>query len=334
MSRVFIIAEAGVNHNGSLRIARKLVDVATASGADAVKFQTFMAESLVTRTAPKASYQISRTGGKESQFEMIKKLELSKEDHLALIQYCRRKKIHFLSSPFDIKSAEFLSQMGLKIFKIPSGEITNLPYLRTIGAFKKKVILSTGMSTLREINQALDMLIRAGTRKRNITVMHCITAYPVPFEDVNLRAIPLLSEKLAVPVGYSDHTIGIEAAIAAVALGARVIEKHFTLDRSMEGPDHSASLEPNELKTMVTAIRHIEKALGDKKKKVSASEAMNLPIVRKSIVASRAIVKGERFSDDNITTKRPAGGISPMLWDLVIGKTAKRNFEKDESIEL
>ncbi|MFH1074543.1 MAG: N-acetylneuraminate synthase [Candidatus Firestonebacteria bacterium] len=334
MSRVFIIAEAGVNHNGSLRIAKKLVDVASASGADAVKFQTFTAESLVIRTAPKASYQISRTDGKESKFEMIKKLELSKKDHLALMQYCRSKKIHFLSSPFDIKSAELLLRMGLKIFKIPSGEITNLPYLRTIGAFRKRVILSTGMSTLREINQALDMLIRAGTRKRNITVLHCTTAYPVPFEDVNLRAIPFLSEKLNVSVGYSDHTIGIEAAIAAAALGARVIEKHFTLDRSMEGPDHSASLKPDELKTMVTAIRHIEKALGDKKKKVSASEAKNLPVVRKSIVASRAIVKGEKFSNDNITTKRPAGGITPMHWDLVIGKTAKRDFKKDESIEL
>jgi N,N'-diacetyllegionaminate synthase len=295
--KTFIIAEAGVNHNGSLELAQKMIDAAVETGADAVKFQTFKAEKIVSRYAPKAKYQKKTTAAGESHLEMIKKLELDAADHQALIDYCKKKNIRFLSSPFDLESIDLLNELGLNIFKIPSGEITNLPYLRKIGALKKEIILSTGMADLGEIEDALDVLIKAGTARKNITVLHCNTEYPTPYEDVNLKAMETMG--LAFPgikVGYSDHTLGIEVPIAAVAMGATVIEKHFTLDKNMEGPDHKASLEPEELKAMVHAIRNIEKALGNGIKKPSPSELKNMPIARKSIVAARNIRKGELFT--------------------------------------
>ena len=334
MSRVFIIAEAGVNHNGDILIAKKLVDAAKEAGADAIKFQTFKAENMVSRYAQKAEYQKKTTLKDESQFEMIKKLELNREEHKELISYCKKKNLLFLSSAFDLASIDLLNELGLEIFKIPSGEITNLPYLRKVGALNKKIILSTGMSDLGEIEDALDILINAGTPKENITVLHCNTEYPTPFEDVNLKAILTIGHAFGVAVGYSDHTPGIEVPIAAVALGATVVEKHFTLDRNLPGPDHKASLEPHELKMMVEAIRHIEKALGDGIKRPSPSELKNKPIARKGIVAARDIVKGEAFTEENITAKRPGTGINPMEWDDIIGKTAKKSLKEDENIEL
>lgn len=334
MIPVFIIAEAGVNHNGSLKIAKKLVDEAKECGADAIKFQTFKADNLVIKTLEKAEYQKNTTTFKETQYELLKKLELDIDSHKKIIKYCKEKGILFLSSAFDSQSIELLKELGLKIFKIPSGEINNLPYLRKIGTLKKKVILSTGMSTLGEIKYALDVLNKNGTKKDNITVLHCNTEYPTPFEDVNLLAMIEIKNKFNVKVGYSDHTLGIEVGIAAVALGAEVIEKHFTLDRNMEGPDHKASLEPAEFKQMVKSIRNIEKALGDGNKKPSKSELKNINIARKSLVAAKTIKKGERFTEENMCTKRPGTGIFPMKWDAVIGKTAKRNFEIDELIEI
>ena len=334
MIPVFIIAEAGVNHNGSLKIAKKLVDEAKECGADAIKFQTFKADNLVIKTLEKAEYQKNTTTFKETQYELLKKLELDIDSHKKIIKYCKEKGILFLSSAFDSQSIELLKELGLKIFKIPSGEINNLPYLRKIGRLKKKVILSTGMSTLGEIKYALDVLNKNGTKKDNITVLHCNTEYPTPFEDVNLLAMIEIKNKFNVKVGYSDHTLGIEVGIAAVALGAEVIEKHFTLDRNMEGPDHKASLEPAEFKQMVKSIRNIEKALGDGNKKPSKSELKNINIARKSLVAAKTIKKGERFTEENMCTKRPGTGIFPMKWDAVIGKTAKRNFEIDELIEI
>jgi len=329
---VFIIAEAGVNHNGSLDLAKRLADVAVDAGADAVKFQTFKTENLVSRNAKKADYQKETTDTSESQFDMIKKLELDMDTHQKLIDHCQENNIMFLSTPFDNDSVNLLSDLGLQIFKIPSGEITNLPYLRHIGSLDKQVILSTGMSNIQEVEDALTILVGAGTLKENITVLHANTMYPTPMEDVNLNAMLTMQRELGVAVGYSDHTLGIEVDIAAVAMGASVIEKHFTLDKTMDGPDHQASLEPKELKAMVSAIRNIEKALGGNEKKPSPSEGINIDIVRKSIVATKTIKKGELLSNDNISTKRPGTGLSPMKWDEVIGTVASKNYQSDELI--
>jgi N,N'-diacetyllegionaminate synthase len=329
---VFIIAEAGVNHNGSVELAKQLIDVASDSGADAVKFQTFKAENLVAKNTQKAEYQKQTTDASESQFDMIKKLELDMETHKELIAYCQKKDIMFLSTPFDHDSISLLSDLGLKIFKVPSGEITNLPYLRHIGSLGKQVILSTGMSDLSEIGGALNILINAGTPKGSITVLHANTMYPTPMEDVNLNAMLTIQKEFDVSVGYSDHTLGIEVDIAAVAMGASAIEKHFTLDKSMKGPDHKASLEPKELKEMIGAIRNTEKALGSSKKKPSPSESVNIDIARKSIVASQLIKKGDKLSSKNITTKRPGTGINPMKWDEIIGTFAKRDYRMDDMI--
>ena len=332
LGEVFIIAEAGVNHNGSLDLAKRLADVAVDAGADAVKFQTFKTENLVSRNAKKADYQKETTDTSESQFDMIKKLELDMDIHQKLIDHCQENNIMFLSTPFDNDSVNLLSDLGLQIFKIPSGEITNLPYLRHIGSLDKQVILSTGMSNIQEVEDALTILVGAGTLKENITVLHANTMYPTPMEDVNLNAMLTMQRELGVAVGYSDHTLGIEVDIAAVAMGASVIEKHFTLDKTMDGPDHKASLEPKELKAMVSAIRNIEKALGGNEKKPSPSEGINIDIVRKSIVATKTIKKGELLSDDNISTKRPGTGLSPMKWDEVIGTVASKNYQSDELI--
>jgi len=332
MIKAFIIAEAGVNHNGDINIAKKLIDAAAEAGADAVKFQTFKAEKLVSKNAQKAEYQKQTTEKDESQFEMIKKLELDKAAHEELIAYCKLKNIMFLSTPFDSESIELLNNFGMGIFKIPSGEITNLPYLRQIGKLGKKVILSTGMADMGEIEDAIDILVESGTAKEGITVLHATTEYPAPFEDVNLKAMITIGKTFDVSYGYSDHTPGIGIPIAAAALGASVIEKHFTLDRNMEGPDHMASLEPDELKAMIKAIRNIENALGDGIKKPSPSELKNKEIARKSIVAAAVIKKGEVFTENNITVKRPGNGISPMRWDEVIGTAAQKDYEEDELI--
>lgn len=334
MNRVFIISEVGVNHNGSIEIAKKMVEVAVEAGADAVKFQTFKAEKVMSRFASKAEYQKKATEEDESQLEMVKRLELDINAHKELRGYCKGKGIIFLSTPFDLESIDLLNELGLKIFKIPSGEITNLPYLRKIGSLKKKIILSTGMADLGEIEDTLDVLIEAGTPRENITVLHCNTEYPTPMDDVNLLAMLTIKDAFKVKVGYSDHTLGIEVPIAAVSLGATVIEKHFTLDKNMPGPDHRASLEPDELKAMIKAIRNIEKALGGGIKKPSPSEIKNKSIVRKSIIAARDIQKGEVFTDKNITVKRPGTGIDPMEWDKMVGQKAKRDFKGDELIEI
>ena len=332
--RTLIIAEAGVNHNGVLGTAKELIDVAADAGADFVKFQTFFANTLVSQSAEKAEYQKSLTGADESQYEMIKRLELDRNDHRELMKHCRNKGIEFLSTAFDIKSIDLLSELDQRYFKISSGEITNLPYLRKIGALEKEIFLSTGMADLGEIEDALDVLMEAGTKLKNITVLHCNTEYPTPMQDVNLRAMETIALKFGVRVGYSDHTLGIEVPIAAVARNATVIEKHFTLDKNMEGPDHKASLEPNELKAMVHAIRNIEQALGSSIKKPSPSELKNKPIARKRIVAARNIKKDEAFTHENITVKRPGTGISPMMWDEVIGKVAKMDYFVDDPIKL
>lgn len=332
--KTFIIAEAGVNHNGDIKLAKRLINIASMAGADAVKFQTFKSESLVKRDAKKADYQIENTKNSESQYEMLKKLELDVKTHKELIEYCNKKKIMFLSTPFDLESIKLLSELGLEIFKIPSGEITNFPLIREIAKLNKKVILSTGMSKLSEIEEALEVLTTYGTAKSNITVLHCNTDYPTKFEDVNLKAMLTIKEAFKVDVGYSDHTLGIEVPISAVALGANIIEKHFTLDRDMEGPDHKASLTPIELKEMVKSIRNIELALGDGIKKPTTSESKNIEVARKSIVAKTFIKKDEVFSEENLTTKRPANGINPMRWNEVIGKCAKRDFNEDELIEV
>jgi N,N'-diacetyllegionaminate synthase len=331
---VFIIAEAGVNHNGSIELAYELIDVASESGADAVKFQTFKAENLVSKNAEKAEYQKQTTDASESQFDMIKKLELDANTHKELMTYCQEKNIIFLSTPFDHDSIDLLNNLGLKIFKIPSGEITNLPYLEKIGSLDKQVILSTGMSNLEEVGDALAILIDAGTSKDNITVLHANTMYPTPVSDVNLNAMLTIGEEFNVNYGYSDHTLGIEVDIAAVAMGASVIEKHFTLCKTMDGPDHRASLEPDELKAMILAIRNIEQALGDGVKAPSSSEAPNTESARKSIIAKVNINKGEIFNEDNVTTKRPATGISPMKWYDVIGKVSTKDYDMDDKIEL
>ena len=327
---VFIIAEAGVNHNGLIELAYKLIDVASESGADAIKFQTFKTENLVSKNAPKAKYQKTTTNQSESQFSMLKKLELDINTHKKLINYCKKKHITFLSTPFDHESIDLLNELGLQTFKIPSGEITNLTYLRHVGSLGKEVILSTGMSTLKEIEEALLIIISAGTLKQNITILHANTMYPTPMEDVNLRVMQTIQDKFGVAVGYSDHTLGIEVDIAAVAMGASVIEKHFTLDKSMDGPDHKSSIDPEQLKVMVSSIRNIEKALGSCIKKPSKSEKPNITMARKSIVACKSIKKGELFTEKNITTKRPGTGVSPMKWDSVIGKVAKRDYQIDD----
>lgn len=328
----FIIAEAGVNHNGSLDLAKKLIDVAVEAGADAVKFQTFKAEKLVSKKAQKAEYQKQTTDAAESQYDMIKKLELDEPAHRELIRYCGEKKIRFLSTPFDHESIELLDALGMEIFKIPSGEITNLPYLRHIGGLGKEVILSTGMADLGEIEDALDLLVSSGTPKEKITILHATTEYPCPMDEVNLRAMGTIASAFGIRTGYSDHTRGIEVPIAAVAMGASVIEKHFTLDRTMEGPDHKASLEPDELCAMVAAIRNIEKALGEGIKKPSPSEAKNMAVARKSIVAARPIRAGEVFTSENIAIKRPGTGISPMRYDEIVGERAARDYEEDEPL--
>ncbi|WP_201352338.1 N-acetylneuraminate synthase [Hydrogenimonas urashimensis] len=332
MDRVFIIAEAGVNHNGSVELAEKMVDAAAEAGADAVKFQTFRAEKLVTPKAQKAAYQQKNTETSEFQLTMLKKLEFDEIAHRQLIGRCRKKGIMFLSTPFDHESIDMLNNLGLEIFKIPSGEITNLPYLRHIGSLKKRVILSTGMADIGEIEDALDILESAGTSRENITVLHANTMYPTPMEDVNLKAMQTIACTFGCEMGYSDHTLGIEVPIAAVAMGAKVIEKHFTLDRSMEGPDHRASLEPQELEAMIKAIRNIEKALGSGIKKPSPSERPNIEAARKSIVAARPIDKGERFSEENLAVKRPGSGMNPMRWDEIIGTIAQKDYRTDETL--
>lgn len=333
---VCIIAEAGVNHNGSLEHAFRLIDYAKNAGVDYIKFQTFKAENLVSKDAKKADYQIENTGNaEESQFQMLKKLELSAEDHHKIINYCNEKKIQFFSTAFDLESLHYLKSLGLELVKIPSGEITNLPYLRLAAQLFQKVIISTGMSTISEIKEALSVFLNAGIAKDSITILHCNTEYPTPMKDVNLKAMLHLQKEFGTAIGYSDHTLGIEVPIAAVALGASVIEKHFTLDKNMEGPDHAASLDPQELSAMVAAIRNIEQAIsGNGIKTPSESEMKNKEIARKSIVAKKYIAKGEVFSEENLTVKRPGNGISPMEWDNVLGKIAKINYTEDQLIEL
>lgn len=336
MQHVTIIAEAGVNHNGNMENAFQLIDAAADAGADYIKFQTFKADNLVSKSTKKAEYQIQNTGNKEeSQLEMLRKLELSYEEHKQLIAYCHKKNIQFFSTAFDLDSLQYLFDIGLKTVKIPSGEITNLPYLRKAASLFSEVIISTGMASLAEIEDALNVFLSYGISKDNITILHCNTEYPTPMQDVNLKAMLQIQEVFGTQIGYSDHTLGIEVPIAAVALGARVIEKHFTLDKTMPGPDHKASLDPKELKTMVSAIRNIEKAIsGSGFKEVSPSEQKNIAIARKSIIALRNIQKGEIFSEENIGTKRPGTGISPMKWDEIIGKKASKFFQEDELITL
>lgn len=333
-NRTIIIAEAGVNHNGSIEMAKQLIDAAAIAGVDYVKFQTFKAEKLVTKNAKQAEYQ-QRNAADDSQLAMLKKLELSKEEHEELIGYCHDKGVQFLSTAFDMESVDFLHSLNLGLWKIPSGEITNYPFLKRIAAYNEKTILSTGMCDMADVRAAVDALYKNGLAKENLVLLHCNTEYPTPFEDVNLKAMDALRKEFGVEVGYSDHSKGIEVPIAAVALGATVIEKHFTLDRNMEGPDHKASLEPDELKAMVSAIRNIEKAVGgDGTKHVSKSERKNIAIARKSIIAAKDIKKGEQLTEENLTVKRPGTGISPMRWDEVIGTKAIRDFTEDEIIEI
>jgi N,N'-diacetyllegionaminate synthase len=330
--RTLIITEAGVNHNGDLNIAKKLIDAAADAGADLVKFQTFNANRQVTRIAKKADYQIQTTDSTESQHAMLHRLELTEAMHHELIAHCKTRNIDFFSTGFDIESVNLLVSLGQDSLKIPSGEINNLPYLRHIGQLGKSVILSTGMATLGEIESAIEVLEQAGTSRTKLTVLHCTTEYPTPMAEVNLRAMQSIHEVFGVAVGYSDHTQGIEVAIAAVAMGATVIEKHFTLDRNLPGPDHQASLEPAELKAMVAAIRNIEVALGDGIKRLTPDEARNKSVVRKSLVAKRRIRAGEVFTADNLTTKRPGTGISPMRWDEFVGQAAQKDYHEDELI--
>lgn len=332
MKKVLIIAEAGVNHNGSLEKAVELVQVASDAGADFVKFQTFKASLLSTSQAQMADYQKINLGKNQTQESMLKELELSFDHHHVLIEECQKRNIGFLSTAFDFESLEFLKSLDLKIWKIPSGEITNLPYLEQIGKTEKPVILSTGMSTLEEVSMAMEILLKNGTPKESLTALHCNTDYPTQMEDVNLLAMSEMGKGLGVSYGYSDHTLGISVPIAAVALGATVIEKHFTLDRKLPGPDHAASLEPNELKQMVHGIRDIEKALGKKEKIPTQSELKNRDIARKSIVAQVNIKSGDVFTVQNITTKRPGNGISPMKWYEVLGTKAQRDYSAGDLI--
>ena len=331
-----IIAEAGVNHNGSIEMAKELVLKAKEAGVDFIKFQTFKASKLVTKSAKQAEYQQKNIGKEgDSQFQMLKKLELSPEEHEILIDYCRQLGIKFFSTAFDFDSIEYLHSLNLGLWKVPSGEVTNYPFLKRIAAYNEKTILSTGMCDMQDVRNAVEALYKNGLSKENLILLHCNTEYPTPFEDVNLKAMNALRKEFGVEVGYSDHTKGIEVPIAAVALGATVIEKHFTLDRTLPGPDHKASLEPDELKAMVSAIRNIEKAVGgDGTKHVSESERKNIAVARKSIVAACDIKAGETFTEDNLTVKRPGNGISPMKWDEIVGKTANRDFAEDELIEI
>ena len=330
----FIIAEVGVNHNGNIGIAKELIDVASEAGANAVKFQTFKSEKLVTRNAERASYQKISGLRSNSQYSMLKGLELTYEDHLELIEYTKKKNISFMSTGFDLESNLTLNSLGINIFKIPSGEINNLLYLRQIGSFKKKTILSTGISTLGEIENALDILLSNGCKRSEVIILHCNSEYPTPFNDVNLKAMVTIKNAFDINVGYSDHTIGIEVPIAAVALGAKVIEKHLTLDAKMDGPDHKASIEPKAFVEMVRSIKNIEKALGSTIKKPTLSEIKNRDVIRKSIVASKEISVGEKFNSENITLKRPGFGLSPMVFDQIIGKISTRQYKKDDFISL
>lgn len=330
---VLIIAEAGVNHNGSLILAKELIDAASCAGADVIKFQSFDATKLATKKAKKARYQIINTSNDDSQLKMLKKLQLSYEEQIELKTYADKKNIEFLSTAFDIESVHFLNKLNLKRFKIPSGEITNLPYLRLIGSLKKPIILSTGMSNLIEIRQALNELYSRGSMKEDISILHCTTQYPAPYKDINLRAMETLKREFNTKIGYSDHSEGIEVSLAAVALGAQIIEKHITIDKNLDGPDHKASIEPNQLQNLVKSIRNISLAMGSNEKKISKSELENLKIARKSIVSRVFIKKGEVFTEDNLCTKRPAEGISPMEWDKIIGEKAKKDFQVDDFIE-
>ena len=327
-----IIAEAGVNHNGDIAIAKKLIEIASQAGADYVKFQSFSAEKLVVKGAAKAKYQINSSDTDETQFEMLKKLELSEDDYRELVEFAKKIQMKVISTAFDIDHVLMLDSLGQDVFKIPSGEITNVPYLRSIGNLQKEVVLSSGMSTIPEIKNAIDILVKEGTSSSKITVLHCTSAYPAPYSDINLRAMKTIREQLNTEVGYSDHSLGIEVAIAAVALGASIIEKHFTLDKNLAGPDHKASLNPQELTQMILAIRNVESSLGSDEKRVTESERENIKVVRKSIVAKRSIRIGEMLSEDNITTKRPGTGLSPLLWDQIIGKASERNYEEDDLI--
>ena len=329
MKRTLIIAEAGVNHNGDINIAKKLVDAAADAGVDYVKFQTFKADKLVNKDAKQADYQIENTGVVESQYQMLKRLELTDENHHILIDYCDKKGVKFLSTAFDFESFEFLKNK-LDFYKIPSGEITNLPYLIKVAKLKLPIVMSTGMANMQEVKEALAVLIAHGINKEDVTILHCNTEYPTPMKDVNLLAMKTIEKELGVEIGYSDHTLGIEIPIAAVTLGATVIEKHFTIDKTMEGPDHKASLEPNELKAMVAGIRAIELAMGNGIKTPSESEQKNIKVARKSLVALTDIKEGEVFNESNITVKRPGTGISPMKWNEVLGSRASRNYKADE----
>ena len=330
---IIVLAEAGVNHNGSLKRAFELVDIAAEAGADFVKFQSFKAEKLVSSVAKQADYQIKNTGEEVGQLKMLRQLELSLEDHIKINEYCKKRRIQFLSSAFDIESIDMLLELGLNIWKIPSGEITNLPYLQKIGNLGQQVILSTGMSTLKEVEDAINALVQSGTKKNLITVLHCNTEYPTPIKDVNLNAMLTIQKAFGVSVGYSDHTLGMEVSIAAVALGAKVIEKHFTLDKSLPGPDHKASLDPEELKLMISSIRNVEIALGDGNKTISPSELRNLNKARKSIHLAVDVKKGLNLQDDHIEMKRPGDGISPMEYQKVIGMTVTRDLKKDHQLK-
>jgi len=332
--RTFIIAEAGVNHNGLLKKALALIDAAKAAGADAIKFQTFKAENIATKFAPKAKYQKNKFFKKENQFQMLKKLELTKDMHLKCMRYCKKKKIIFISSAFDEDSLNFLKKINIKIFKVPSGEINNIPYLELLGKFKKKVILSTGMSNILEIDKAIKTLVQNGTSRNNITLMQCTSSYPAPFEEINLRVINALKKKFKLRVGFSDHSLGFIASIVAAAIGAKVIEKHITLDKKLDGPDHKLSLNPKEFKLMIDDIRTVEKILGSEIKHITTSEKKNINIVRKSIVASRFIKKNEKFTKENITCKRPGTGISPFFFKKLLGKKSVKNFNTDDLIKL
>ena len=333
-NHTIIIAEAGVNHNGSLDRAKQMVVAAKQAGADYIKFQTGIPEKVISKFAEMADYQKVNVGTRESQLDMVRKIMLPNDEFRELKEYCDRQDIKFMSTPFDLTSIDVLVPLAMDYWKIPSGEITNLPYLRKIARLHQPVIMSTGMSGMEEIAAALQVLIQNGLTREQITLLHCNTEYPTPYEDVNLRAMLAIREEFQVKVGYSDHTRGIEVPIAAVAMGAQVIEKHFTLDKTLPGPDHVASLEPQELTAMVKAIRHIERALGSGLKQVSVSERKNIAIARKSIIAARDIKAGETFTEDNLTVKRPGNGISPMRWDEVMGQTARRDFVEDEPIEL
>ena len=333
-NKTFIIAEAGVNHDGSLQKALKLINVAAAAGANAIKFQTFRAENLATDYAPKAEYQKYKSLKNETQFQMLKKLELTEVMHKACFEKCKKKKIIFISSAFDIESLNYLNKYKLSYFKVPSGEITNIPYLEVLGKFRKKVFLSTGMSNIYEIKKAIETLRTNGTKKDNITLMQCTSAYPAPYNEINLNTIATLRNSLKLNIGFSDHSLGVYASIAAVALGAKVIEKHLTLSKNLKGPDHIASLDPSEFKFMVQGIRIVEKTLGDKIKKITKSEKKNIYIVRKSIVSLTKIKKNEKFSNFNITCKRPGTGISPLFFKQLIGKKSLKNFNKNDLITL